>query len=234
MLVAILGEGRLGSVIAQAAKAQGIDHIIVSGQDLREARPPDGLTTRAKQHRRLVLLDSTVGEAVKGHLLWALALERSIVIGATGHGLTRSDLEAHIKRRIGVLLAPNFAPGALMMGRIAEALGAWCRDSRVTPFLEERHHSRKKDAPSGTAMWLTERMSSTGGPKMSMTSTRAGLLTGSHLIGLDAPGELTELRHTVLARDAYGTGAIAACRFIAGKKGVFGLEDWAKEMYPWP
>jgi 4-hydroxy-tetrahydrodipicolinate reductase len=139
-----------------------------------------------------------------------------------------------VEGKIGVLLAPNFAPGALLLGRLAEAAGRWCAAAGFAPFLEERHHAAKKDAPSGTAVWLAARLASTGGPPLPTASTRAGQVPGAHLLGLSAPGELVELAHTALGREAYGAGALAACAYIAGKKGVHGIEDWARELFPWP
>jgi len=225
----LLGHGRLGSHIAAAADAQKIAKVVIAGPALRAAAPPPELAAPS-----LVLVDASSGEAAATHLAWALALGAPLVLGTTGHGLTREAVSERVGQRIGVLLAPNFAPGALLLGRVAEALGAWCAAGNFSPFLEERHHALKKDAPSGTALWLAARLAATGGPAMPITATRAGALPGAHTLGLHAPGELMEFSHTALSRDAYGTGAMAACRFIAERKGVHGIEDWAAELFPWP
>ena len=234
MLVAILGGGRLGSAIKTACEQQNVHHFVVSGEALRKPHPPGLLKDANTPYRPIVLVDASQGEAVAGHVSWALELSEPIVIGATGHGVTREELTRRVEQRIGVLLAPNFAPGALLLGRLCEAIGGWCAPGGFSPFLEERHHALKKDAPSGTAVWLKGRLASTGGPELPITSTRAGQVPGAHLLGLHSSGELLEFGHTALSREAYGAGAIAACKFLLGKQGVFGIEDWAREMFPWP
>jgi 4-hydroxy-tetrahydrodipicolinate reductase len=230
----LLGAGRLGSHIAAAADRLGIPRVVVTGADLRGAQPPPPLKAANTSAAPLVLVDASAGEAAGAHLGWALELGVPFVLGSTGHGLTRASIGERVGQKIGVLIAPNFAPGALLLGRIAEACGAWCAAGDFSPFLEERHHALKKDAPSGTALWLDARLKSTGGPAMPITATRAGALPGAHTLGLHAAGELLEFSHTALSRDAYGTGAMAACRFIAHRKGVHGIEDWAAELFPWP
>jgi 4-hydroxy-tetrahydrodipicolinate reductase len=232
--MALLGTGRLATAIAGAAKKAGVDLIQIAGTALRRPEPPAELVAANARGAKLVLVDASSGEAAPAHLGWALELNVPLVLGTTGHGLAREAVAEGVGQRIGVLLAPNFAPGALLLGRVAEALGGWCKAGDFSPFLEERHHALKKDAPSGTALWLDGRLKSTGGPAMPITSTRAGQLPGAHTLGLHAAGELLEFSHTALARDAYGTGAVAACRFLVGRKGVFGIEDWAAELFPWP
>lgn len=230
----LLGSGRLATHIAAAAAKQGLETITIAGAALRSADVPTMLTAAVSAQRRLVLLDASAGEAVHAHLEWALKLGVPFVLGATGHGLTRAGLSDKVGTRIGVLIAPNFAPGAILLGRIAEALGAWCAAGDFSPFLEERHHALKKDAPSGTALWIDARLQSGGGPAMPITATRAGQLPGAHTLGLHAPGELLEFSHTALSRDCYGTGAMAACRYLLSRTGVHGIEDWASELFPWP
>lgn len=232
--LALLGTGRLATAIAGAAARHGVDQLQVGGPELRRPEPPADLVTAKQRGARLVIVDASAGEAAPAHLGWALELGMPLVLGTTGHGLAREAVDEGVGQRIGVLLAPNFAPGALLLGRVAEALGAWCAAGDFSPFLEERHHALKKDAPSGTALWLEKRLRSTGGPALPITSTRAGQLPGAHTLGLNAPGELLEFSHTALSRDAYGTGAIAACRFLVDRKGVYGIEDWAAELFPWP
>lgn len=230
----LLGTGRLATHIAAAADKQAVEKIVIAGPALRSPEVPSMLAAAVSAGRRVVILDASSGEAAKAHLDWALKLSVPFVLGTTGHGLTRDAVSKIVGERIGVLLAPNFAPGAILLGRIAEAVGAWCAAGDFSPFLEERHHALKKDAPSGTALWLDGRLKSTGGPAMPITATRAGQLPGAHTLGLHAPGELLEFSHTALSRDCYGTGAIASCRYVLARKGVFGIEDWAEELFPWP
>ena len=100
--------------------------------------------------RPTVLVDLSRGEPAAAHAEAALAHRVPVVIGATGLG---GDAVARLRdraraERVGVLLAPNFALGALLMMEFAQ------RAARFFPHVEitELHHDRKRDAPSGTAV----------------------------------------------------------------------------------
>lgn len=228
----ILGAGRLGTAIAGAAAAAGVSAVSLEGGMLRS---PEALQRlRENRHEGGVLVDASVGESAERHLEWALSLEIPLVLGTTGHGLSRQKIVDRVGDRVGVLLAPNFAPGALLLGRVAEALGHWTEACGHEAFLEERHHSKKRDAPSGTALWLEERFHAGGGGGLPISATRAGTVTGAHVLGVTGPGELLEFRHMSLGREVYGAGAVAAARYIEKRRGVHTLEDWAREMFPWP
>lgn len=228
----ILGAGRLGTAIRHAAESAGVRAVAFDGASLRRGDVTDRIRSETGGAR--VLVDASMGESAVRHVGWARELEIPLVLGTTGHGLTRGDLEQRVEDRVGVLMAPNFAPGALLLGRITEAVGAWSRAAGYAAFLEERHHAKKKDAPSGTAVWLESRFRAGGGEELPITATRSGTVTGTHLLGLAGAGELLEMRHMSLSREVYGAGAVAAAAFILGKTGVHTLEDWAREMFPWP
>lgn len=231
----ILGAGRLGTAIRHAAESAGVRALAFDGESLRRGDVTDRIRADlAATPGARVLVDSSMGDAAVRHVGWAMELEIPLVLGSTGHGLSRDQLAERVERRTGVLIAPNFAPGALLLGRIAEAVGAWSRTSGHAAFLEERHHAKKKDAPSGTALWLESRFHAGGGEDLTITATRSGTVTGTHLLGLTGAGELLEMRHMSLGREVYGAGAVAAAAYIRGKRGVHTLEDWAREMFPWP
>lgn len=228
----ILGAGRLGTAIRNAAEQAGVRAVVFDGASLRRGDVTDRVRSDGPAVR--VLVDASMGEAAMRHLGWARELEVPLVLGTTGHGLTPAQIEERVEDRVGVLLAPNFAPGALLLGRITEAVGAWSRTAGYAAFLEERHHAKKKDAPSGTAVWLESRFRAGGGEELPITATRSGAVTGTHLLGLTGVGELLEMRHMSLGREVYGAGAVAAAAYILGRTGVHTLEDWAREMFPWP
>ena len=60
---------------------------------------------------------------------------------------------------------------------------------------------------------------------MDVSSTRAGSIPGTHTVGFDGPAETVELVHTVRDRAAFAHGALAAARWVAGKKGWFTMRD---------
>ncbi len=222
----LFGRGRLGSAIAVEAGSALAWHV-----DKGEA--PTGPVD--------VAIDASVAEAVEEHLDWALATGTDLVIGVTGW--LQPDLEARVAGRIGVLVSTNFSLTVALMARLATVMGRFAAlDPDRDPYLFEHHHRLKADAPSGTAKTLaaavlrgcprkTEWTLGTPGPhQLSIGVVRAGAEFGTHTVGLDAPAEVLELTHTARSRAPFAQGALAAARWLQGRKGVFNMDDLATDL----
>jgi 4-hydroxy-tetrahydrodipicolinate reductase len=224
--IGLFGRGRLGAAIAAEA-----GHALSWQVDKGET------PTVAVD----VAIDASVAEAVREHLAWALATGTDLVIGATGW--TMPELEEQVAGRIGVLVATNFSLTVALMARFATVMGRFAAlDPGRDPYLLEHHHRLKLDAPSGTAKTLasalmvgcprkTEWTLGTPAPhQLSLGVLRAGAEFGTHTVGLDSPSEVLELTHTARSRSPFAQGALAAARWICGRKGLFTMEDLAKEL----
>jgi 4-hydroxy-tetrahydrodipicolinate reductase len=97
-------------------------------------------------------------------------------------------------------------------------------------FLEEQHHSRKKDAPSGTALKLKAIIAEHIKKEFSVTSTRAGNIPGTHRVGFDGAADQILLEHTARSREGFASGALLAAKWIVGKKGVFEFTEVMDEI----
>lgn len=222
----LFGRGRLGSAILAEA-GSGILWTVDVGE--APSAPVD------------VAIDASVAAAVPGHLAWALETGTDLVIGATGWSIP--DLEARVGGRIGVLAASNFSLTVALMARLATVLGRYADlDPARDPFLVERHHRLKADAPSGTAKTLAAALMAgctrktawtleTPAPhELSIGVVRAGAEFGRHTVGLDAPSEVLELTHTARSRAPFAQGALAAAGWLQGRKGVFTMDDLAADL----
>ncbi len=222
----LFGRGRLGVAIAAEAGNALAWHI-----DKGEA--PTGPVD--------VAIDASVAEAVEEHLAWALETGTDLVIGATGWALP--DLEGRVAGRIGVLTSSNFSLTVALMARLATVMGRFAAlDPARDPYLFEHHHRLKADAPSGTAKTLagavlrgcprkTEWTLGTPEPhQLNIGVVRAGAEFGTHTVGLDAPAEVLELTHTARSRAPFAQGALAAARWLHGRKGVFSMDDLAADL----
>jgi 4-hydroxy-tetrahydrodipicolinate reductase len=222
----LFGKGRLGSaIVAEAGET-------LAWQVGRDERPTGPVA---------VAIDASVAEAVEAHLAWALETGTDLVIGTTGWSVP--DLEGRVAGRIGVLTASNFSLSVALMARFATVLGRFAApDPARDPFLVERHHRLKADAPSGTAKTLaaallrgcprkTEWTLGTPAPhQLSIGVVRAGAEFGTHTVGLDAPSELLELTHIARSRAPFAQGALAAAQWLHGRRGVFTMEDLAADL----
>lgn len=234
--VAVLGAGgRMGGEVVRAVTAAeemtlaGAFDVGYSDDDLAAAEPD-------------VVVDFTVPEAVMDNIRRCLALAIPVVVGTTG--IADSDLAeirsllAH-QPRLGVVIAPNFSIGAVLMMRFAAEAARFFESVEVV----ELHHPNKADAPSGTAMrtanLIAESRSDAGLPEPP-DATTVGLpgARGSSVAGIavhavrlrglvahqevlfgDA-GETLTIRHDSFDRVAFMPGVLLACRRIVDTPGL--------------
>ena len=143
MKLALHGYGKMGRTIEKVAREAG--HEVVCIIDVDRNDPIAGAE---------VLIDFSHAEALDHALGIAIENGMDMVIGTTGW----NDRVEDIRRRIddagvGVVYASNFSPGANVMFALARRAGElFARFPQYAAGMEERHHSQKKDAPSGTAL----------------------------------------------------------------------------------
>lgn len=146
------------------------------------------------------------------------------VIGTSG--VTRAEtavLDGLARERsLGGLVVPNFSLGMAWMNRAVELLAR----AFPTVSIVERHHERKRDAPSSTAHDTAERLQRLrGDAPPSIASVRSPGLYAHQEVLFGAPGETLALRHDMLGPEAFGPGLLAALRHARIVLGVaFGLE----------
>lgn len=170
-----------------------------------------------------VAIDFSLPEAFDAIL--ALCVERgaALVSGTTGlSDAQRAVLDA-AAQRIPVLWASNFSLGVALLHdlveRAARALPDWDCD------IVEAHHTRKLDAPSGTALTLGE-AAGQGGAAPRYASLRAGDIVGEHTVQFTTLGERIELVHRATNRDVFARGALHAAVKLAGRgAGSYRLRD---------
>jgi 4-hydroxy-tetrahydrodipicolinate reductase len=173
-------------------------------------------------------IDFSQADAVPGNLA-VLARERvNVVIGATGWQDRAADLRALADRAgIGVLASANFSLGMNAFAVVVEeAARRFAALDDVGAWIHEAHHAAKRDAPSGTALMLEAAMTAAGYPRpIDMSSTRAGSIPGTHVVGFDARAETVTLTHAVRDRAVFAHGAIAAAKWVKGRRGWFTMRD---------
>jgi 4-hydroxy-tetrahydrodipicolinate reductase len=172
-----------------------------------------------------VLVDFSSAEAAVRFAGLAAAARKPAVIGATGFNQIQLAQLKAASRRIPVFLSPNFSPGIHALGALLRAAASLLKDYEVS--ISETHHSRKKDAPSGTALRLARVvMEARQGVAPAIVSQRVGDVVGDHIVTLAGPGERLELTHRAQSRDVFARGALRAALWVAGKKpGLYDMTD---------
>lgn len=217
--VAVIGaRGRMGRFAC--ALLQGSSEFELAAEIGRE----HALDFVLRECGALLALDLTVAGLGGAHARTALAAGLRCVVGTSG--VTRAEtaeLDALARARgLGGIVVPNFSLGMAWLNRAAEGL------ARAFPSVSivERHHERKRDAPSGSARDTAERLSRRrGGGEVPIQSVRSPGLYAHQEVLFGAAGETLTLRHDMLGPEAFGPGLLAALRYAARAEGVaFGLE----------
>ena len=123
-----------------------------------------------------------------------------------------------------VVYSENYSLGVLSFIRAAKTLAAPL--SGYDFYIEEIHHSQKKDAPSGTAKLLKREVESVIGKNASVFSLRGGDIKGIHSLYVLGKNEMIELKHTAYSREIFAEGALrAADRIINKPPKLYSLSD---------
>jgi 4-hydroxy-tetrahydrodipicolinate reductase len=171
-----------------------------------------------------VAIDFSLPAAFDGIVALCLSRGCPLVSGTTGLSEAQRDALAAASAKIPVLWASNFSLGVavmeLLLRQAAPLLAGW------SAAMVETHHVHKKDAPSGTAISLSEAWTEAGGAPAAIASQREGEVVGEHRLRLSGPGEWLEIAHGALDRDVYARGALAMAARLRGRRaGRYAIAD---------
>ena len=179
-----------------------------------------------------VVIDFSVGEAVLKNVEACARARVPLVEGATGWKQHEAQAQQIVNEHSGAMVyGANFSIGVNLFYRIArQAAALFAAVDGYSPFIEEAHHNRKRDAPSGTALKLRDLMSEHLGPDIPTSSTRAGYIPGTHRVGFDSEADQVLLTHTARSRQGFASGALLAAHWIVGRTGVFEFGEVIDEI----
>lgn len=175
-----------------------------------------------KYHQQTVVVDLSFGHCAHDHSKLALEYGCPIVIGATG--LTSEqilELEALAQEhQKGILIAPNFSIGALVMMHLAQKANQYFESVEII----ELHHDGKKDAPSGTAIKTAQLLERENIP---IHSVRLPGLVANQAVMFGTTGQTLTIRHDTINREAFMPGLLLSIeKVLTLKKLVYGLESF--------
>ncbi|WKW12390.1 hypothetical protein Strain138_001675 [Pseudogemmatithrix spongiicola] len=226
--LAILGAGKMGKLLAQLAPESGFTLVA----QLDKAETARGLTAQSL-HGADVVIEFTEPQASAALVRQCAELGVPVVSGTTGWDAERALVETFVRNGKGALLwAPNFALGVHLFAKVVEEAARRFASDRAgfDAHLIETHHSKKLDAPSGTARMLAMVAERAQGKAMPVTSVRTGHVPGTHELVFDAAFEQVRLVHEARDRRVFASGALAAAKWLAGRRGVFTLDDFLGDV----
>jgi 4-hydroxy-tetrahydrodipicolinate reductase len=240
--VAVVGaRGRMGSEVVKAVN-EAKDLELVAQLDLGDSL--DALLTSGAT----VAVDFTTPDSVMANLEFLISHNINAVVGTTGFDDARiAKIKAALANsKSGVLIAPNFAIGAVLMMEFATKAAKYFESAEII----ELHHPNKVDAPSGTAARTAELMSAArkeaGSPAMpdATTTSLAGArgatvgdipvhsvrlrgLVAHQEVLLGGIGETLSIRHDSIDRVGFMPGVLLGVRKVVTHPGLtFGLENF--------
>jgi len=191
-----------------------------------------------------VIIDFSLPDACETLLEEAMSTPKPLVIGTTGLNTHQLNLLKDASEVMPILYATNMSLGVALLNKLVYQASATLEGFDIE--IVEMHHKHKKDAPSGTALTLSEsaaagrnldinkvRVSGRDGnigerskDEIAVMALRGGDIVGRHTVGFYNDGEFLELNHTATSRSTFSKGAIRAAQWvIKQEKGLYSISD---------
>lgn len=248
MIVAVTGAaGTMGSTVLEVA-AERDDVDVAFGVDTEaderihgvRVYTPSELADLLDEHRPNALVDFTVADAAVGNVRAAAAAAVPSVVGTTGFDEAQVGALREAAETVPVLQSGNFSRGVQALLQCVEAAADTLEGYDVE--VTETHHNRKRDAPSGTAGMVLDRLASVRGPathvagregeaprsadEVGVHARRAGSIHGEHEVLLAGSDEVLTLTHRAESRRMFAEGALDAAIWVAGQSpGYYSFGD---------
>ena len=242
--------GRMGRMVASLAEEEGF---LLSGA-LEFSSSPNlgqtlcGVKITSDPEEALkgadVVVEFALPEGFENRLAEYLKHGVPCVIGTTGLDASSEEALTKASEKIPVIHASNFSLGVNLLGGLLKQAAAVLGSDYDVEILE-MHHRHKKDAPSGTALFLAEKVEEgrkVGREKeiygrygkcgerprgeIAIHALRGGDVVGDHTVVFASEGERVEFTHRASSRSNFAKGALKAAAFLCGKKaGQYTMSD---------
>ncbi len=242
--------GRMGRAVAELCRERGIT--VAAGMDVLSCGDELGFPVypsfEAVQAEADVIVDFTRPEMLPELIAYALREKLPVVIATTGFNPADAKRIKDASQAIPVFQSANMSLGINLLKSLIRQAAAVLGEAFDVEIIE-RHHNRKIDAPSGTALMLFEELSKCypGGREMmpgresrtqardhreiGVHAIRGGTLAGTHEVGFYGAGETLTITHDAQNRTVFAQGALAAAAFIKDKPaGFYGMEDLIRQV----
>lgn len=228
MKIALLGYGRMGKSIEAIALNRGHS---ISLKVVNESSNFDFADTD-------VAIDFSIPMAAVSNIKRAIDANVPVISGTTGWLDQYQDIVAYCKSKNGTFLyASNFSLGVNIFFEINKKLSQLM--APLTEYaieMEEIHHTKKLDAPSGTAISLAEQiiehtdykswtLDQPMANEIHIDAKRIPEVPGTHEVTYNSEVDSISIKHTAHSRQGFAMGAVVAAEWIKDKKGIFSMKD---------
>jgi len=241
--------GAMGRTITELVSGRD-DIVIVAGIDknnsISQKYPVYGSLKECSEEADVVV-DFASAPAVDQLLEYCGEKNLPVVVCTTGLSEAQTAKIAELSEKTAVLRSANMSLGINVRLELVKKAAAVLGDSYDIEIVE-RHHRRKVDAPSGTALMIADAAAQSCGhetqyvyerhstrhprdkKEIGISAVRGGTIVGEHEIIFAGHDEIMEIKHTALSREIFAQGAVEAAKFIAGveKPGLYDMSYLVK------
>ena len=227
--------GKMGRIVTQLLK-QNDAFLVFGGYDKTEAEDYSYRTfTTPSEIVDIpdVIIDFSVPEATMTLLEYAVSKKVPMVIATTGFTKEQEQQLQEASGHIPIFKASNMSFDIYLMGELVSQVASILSDTDIE--ITETHHNRKIDSPSGTALFLADKIKEARPDlvynfsrmaqkkkrepnEIGFSSIRGGNIVGEHTVQFFGPNETLEIKHTSYSREIFAEGALKAAQFLVSQK----------------
>ena len=226
--------GHMGRVVASLCAADPQVEVVagfdVMGSTDREC--PVFSSPAQFQGKADAVIDFSSPAALEGLLAFGKATKTPLVLATTGYSPEQVAQVGAAALEVPIFRSANMSLGINVLLELVKKAAAVLGDSYDIEIVE-RHHRRKVDAPSGTALMIADAAASACGheteyvferhsvrqprdkKEIGISAVRGGTIVGEHEIIFAGHDEVMEIKHTALSREIFAQGAVEAAKFMA-------------------
>ncbi len=236
--------GRMGKAISSIV-AESEDAKIVCGIDIAGGDAPFPVYKSYSEVKECadVIIDFSHPSNFEALMAFAKEKNMPVVVATTGLSCDQRVALKNTANEIPVFFSANMSLGINLLIRLAKEASK-ILESNFDIEIIEKHHNRKLDAPSGTALAIADAISEslTSEPQyvydrhsvrkqrekneIGLHAIRGGTIVGEHDVLFAGPEEMLTISHSATSREVFAQGAVRAAHFMAGKpKGFYSMDD---------
>jgi len=234
--------GRMGQEVVRIA-GQYRDMNIVAGYDIKTNGQPNVYTDLKNCEQKVdVIIDFSNPQALPSIIAFATSKKLPVVVATTGLTKLLGEELTKLSHVVPVFVSSNMSLGVNLMVNLAQKAASVLANGFDIEIVE-KHHNKKLDAPSGTALSIADAINTVKHEKykyvydrhilreerskneIGIHSVRGGTIVGVHEVIFAGTDEIIEIKHTAMSRDIFAEGALKAAKFICNKPaGMYSMQ----------
>lgn len=217
--VVISGYGKMGHMIEKTIEGREDIVLVEASEDITKID--------SEVAKESICIDFTTPAAFRANYGFLAEHFKAVVVGTTGwYDIKDEVFTAFENAGTPLVWASNFSIGVNVFEEAVAMVAKRLKVADYKPYIVEKHHIHKLDAPSGTAKILADAVESGLGQHPDIASVRVGELAGTHTVGFEGMNDRITMEHEAFSRQGFADGAVTAAVVADGlKPGIYMFKD---------